>query len=69
MVHIQKWDNKETSLVREVEGNTLTLVSSQADCICSYSMRVSLPKSPYVSLPQTLSIGKVICKRIYEKAE
>ncbi|XP_047460890.1 fatty acid-binding protein, heart [Mugil cephalus] len=25
MVHIQKWDGKETSLVREVNGNNLTL--------------------------------------------
>ncbi|KAJ0054997.1 hypothetical protein NL108_008715, partial [Boleophthalmus pectinirostris] len=25
MVHIQKWDEKETSLVREVNGNALTL--------------------------------------------
>lgn len=28
MVHVQKWDGKETSLVREVDGNTLTLVSA-----------------------------------------
>lgn len=27
MVHIQRWDGKETSLVREVNGNALTLVS------------------------------------------
>lgn len=26
MVHIQKWDGKETNLVREVKGNALTLV-------------------------------------------
>ena len=28
MVHIQKWDGKETSLVREVTDNTLLLVST-----------------------------------------
>lgn len=28
LVHIQKWDGKETSLVREVDGDALTLVSS-----------------------------------------
>lgn len=28
MVHIQKWDGKETSLVREVNGNALTLVGT-----------------------------------------
>ncbi|XP_018553044.1 fatty acid-binding protein, heart [Lates calcarifer] len=42
MVHVQKWGDKETSLVREVNGNTLVL---------------------------TLTIGQVVCKRRYEKAE
>lgn len=28
MVHVQKWDGKETTLVREVNGNNLTLVSA-----------------------------------------
>ncbi|GLD65864.1 fatty acid-binding protein, heart [Lates japonicus] len=42
MVHVQKWDGKETSLVREVNGNALVL---------------------------TLTIGQVVCKRRYEKAE
>lgn len=28
MVHVQKWDGKETMLVREVNGNKLTLVSA-----------------------------------------
>uniref|UniRef100_A0A3Q3QZ12 Cellular retinoic acid-binding protein 1 n=1 Tax=Monopterus albus TaxID=43700 RepID=A0A3Q3QZ12_MONAL len=32
MVHIQRWDGKETSLVREVDGNTLTLVSVHTKC-------------------------------------
>lgn len=27
LVHVQKWDSRETSLVREVDGNKLTLVS------------------------------------------
>lgn len=27
LLHVQKWDGKETSLVREVDGNGLTLVS------------------------------------------
>lgn len=30
MVHVQKWDGKETSLVREISGNALTLVSAAA---------------------------------------
>lgn len=32
LVHVQKWDGKETSLVREVNGNNLTLVSALAGC-------------------------------------
>lgn len=28
MVHMQRWDGKETSLVREVSGDDLTLVSA-----------------------------------------
>lgn len=28
LVHVQKWDGKETSLVRVVDGNSLTLVSA-----------------------------------------
>lgn len=28
LVHIQRWDGKETSLVREVNGNVLLLVSN-----------------------------------------
>lgn len=28
LVHIQRWDEKETSLVREVNGNVLLLVSN-----------------------------------------
>ncbi len=27
LVHVQKWDGKETTLVREVNDNSLTLVS------------------------------------------
>lgn len=28
LVHVQRWDEKETSLVREVNGNVLLLVSN-----------------------------------------
>ncbi|XP_003968881.2 fatty acid-binding protein, heart [Takifugu rubripes] len=42
MVHAQKWDDKETTLVREVNDKSLTL---------------------------TLTLGKVVCTRHYEKAE
>lgn len=28
LIHVQKWDGKETTLVREVDGNSLTLVST-----------------------------------------
>ncbi|NWU84698.1 FABPH protein, partial [Onychorhynchus coronatus] len=41
LVHVQKWDGKETSLVRELKDGKLTL---------------------------TLTIGNVVCTRIYEKA-
>ncbi|CAL1584593.1 unnamed protein product [Knipowitschia caucasica] len=33
MVHVQKWDGKETSLVREVNGNALTLTLTLGDVI------------------------------------
>uniref|UniRef100_A0A672RQ61 Fatty acid-binding protein, heart-like n=1 Tax=Sinocyclocheilus grahami TaxID=75366 RepID=A0A672RQ61_SINGR len=33
LVHVQKWDGKETSLLREVIDNSLTLVS----IVCTYS--------------------------------
>ncbi|XP_020788128.1 fatty acid-binding protein, heart [Boleophthalmus pectinirostris] len=33
MVHIQKWDEKETSLVREVNGNALTLTLKIGDVV------------------------------------
>lgn len=36
MVHVQKWDGKETSLVREVSGSALTLVSAQLKQIHTY---------------------------------
>lgn len=32
MVHVQKWEDKETTLVREVDGKNLTLVSALAWC-------------------------------------
>ncbi|XP_042291338.1 fatty acid-binding protein, heart [Thunnus albacares] len=35
MVHIQKWDGKETSLVREVSGNALTLTLTLGDVVCT----------------------------------
>lgn len=41
LVHVQRWDEKETSLVREVNGNVLLLVSnpqkknnSNVTCVC-----------------------------------
>ncbi|XP_061903290.1 fatty acid-binding protein, heart [Entelurus aequoreus] len=37
MVHIQRWDGKETSLVREVNGNALTLTLTMGDVICTRS--------------------------------
>ncbi|KAM4630052.1 fatty acid-binding protein, heart [Polymixia lowei] len=37
MVHIQKWDGKETSLVREVNGNALTLTLTLGDVVCTRS--------------------------------
>merc|ERR1712035_308181 len=35
LVHIQKWDGKETSLVREVNGNALTLTLTIGDIVCT----------------------------------
>uniref|UniRef100_A0AAQ4P4T3 Cellular retinoic acid-binding protein 1 n=1 Tax=Gasterosteus aculeatus aculeatus TaxID=481459 RepID=A0AAQ4P4T3_GASAC len=35
LVHVQKWDGKETSLVRSVEGNALTLVSALTAPVCT----------------------------------
>ncbi|KAG7244974.1 hypothetical protein INR49_023540 [Caranx melampygus] len=35
MVHIQKWDGKETSLVREVNGNALTLTLTLGQVVCT----------------------------------
>jgi len=35
MVHVQKWDGKETSLVREVNGNALTLTLTIGDVVCT----------------------------------
>lgn len=40
MVHIQKWDGKETSLVREVNGNALTLVSARTKCVHTHTAPV-----------------------------
>ncbi|XP_061786886.1 fatty acid-binding protein, heart [Nerophis lumbriciformis] len=37
MVHIQRWDGKETSLVREVNGNALTLTLTMGDVVCTRS--------------------------------
>ncbi|KAA8585909.1 fatty acid-binding protein, heart [Etheostoma spectabile] len=34
LVHVQKWDGKETSLVREVNGNTLTLTLTMGKVVC-----------------------------------
>ncbi|XP_030268823.1 fatty acid-binding protein, heart [Sparus aurata] len=33
LVHIQRWDGKETSLVREVNGNALTLTLKLGDVV------------------------------------
>ncbi|KAM3596851.1 uncharacterized protein V6R79_021685 [Siganus canaliculatus] len=33
LVHVQKWDGKETSLVREVNGNALTLTLTLGDIV------------------------------------
>ncbi|XP_074542326.1 fatty acid-binding protein, heart [Halichoeres trimaculatus] len=33
LVHVQKWDGKETSLVREVNGNNLTLTLTMGDIV------------------------------------
>lgn len=35
LVHIQRWDGKETSLVREVSGNALTLTLTIGDVVCT----------------------------------
>ncbi|XP_073318958.1 fatty acid-binding protein, heart [Pagrus major] len=35
LVHIQKWDGKETSLVREVNGNALTLTLKLGEVVCT----------------------------------
>ncbi|XP_054461729.1 fatty acid-binding protein, heart [Anoplopoma fimbria] len=33
LVHVQKWDGKETSLVRSIEGNNLTLTLTMDDVV------------------------------------
>ncbi|XP_034016475.1 fatty acid-binding protein, heart [Thalassophryne amazonica] len=35
LVHVQKWDGKETSLVREVNGNKLTLTLTIGEVKCT----------------------------------
>ncbi|KAM9321421.1 fatty acid-binding protein, heart [Gastrophryne carolinensis] len=35
LLHIQKWDGKETSLVREVNGNKLVLTLTMGDVVCT----------------------------------
>ncbi|KAJ8378452.1 hypothetical protein AAFF_G00242670 [Aldrovandia affinis] len=37
LVHVQKWDGKETSLVREVSGNKLTLTLTFGAVVCTRS--------------------------------
>ncbi|XP_029920086.1 fatty acid-binding protein, heart [Myripristis murdjan] len=37
LVHVQKWDGKETSLVREVSGNNLTLTLTLGEVVCTRS--------------------------------
>lgn len=35
LVHIQRWDGKETSLVREVNGNVLLLTLKLGEVVCT----------------------------------
>ncbi|XP_071396829.1 fatty acid-binding protein, heart [Centroberyx affinis] len=35
LVHVQKWNGKETSLVREVNGNALVLTLTMGDVVCT----------------------------------
>ncbi|XP_077364002.1 fatty acid-binding protein, heart [Festucalex cinctus] len=35
MVHVQRWNGKETSLVREVNGNALTLTLTLGEVVCT----------------------------------
>ncbi|KAG7317062.1 hypothetical protein KOW79_019360 [Hemibagrus wyckioides] len=37
LIHIQRWEGKETSLVREVNGNSLTLTLTLGDVVCTRS--------------------------------
>ncbi|XP_077405046.1 fatty acid-binding protein, heart [Vanacampus margaritifer] len=37
MVHVQRWEGKETSLVREVTGNALLLTLTLGDVVCTRS--------------------------------
>uniref|UniRef100_A0AAR2LR74 Lipocalin/cytosolic fatty-acid binding domain-containing protein n=1 Tax=Pygocentrus nattereri TaxID=42514 RepID=A0AAR2LR74_PYGNA len=37
LVHVQKWDGKETTLVREVNGNNLTLTLTLGEVVCTRS--------------------------------
>ncbi|XP_010871577.1 fatty acid-binding protein, heart [Esox lucius] len=37
MIHVQKWDDKETTLVREVNGNALELTLTLGDVVCTRS--------------------------------
>ncbi|XP_029506119.1 fatty acid-binding protein, heart-like [Oncorhynchus nerka] len=37
MIHVQKWDGKETTLVREVSGNALELTLNLGDVVCTRS--------------------------------
>lgn len=74
MVHVQRWDRKETTLVREVNGNNLTLVSAQQQCARVSTFNVILFhyffKNPVTSLlSQTLTLGNIVCQRFYEKGE
>ncbi|KAF7691199.1 fatty acid-binding protein, heart-like [Silurus meridionalis] len=37
LIHVQKWDDKETSLVREVNGDSLTLTLTFGDVVSTRS--------------------------------
>lgn len=54
MVHVQKWDGKETTLVREVSGNALELVSTECFfcvhlwSVCIYMHTLYVYKKIYI---------------------
>ncbi|KAI1231294.1 hypothetical protein IHE44_0008235 [Lamprotornis superbus] len=55
LVHVQKWDGKETSLVRELKDGKLILVRKWF-------------YSEFPTSEMTLTMGNVVSTRTYEKA-